>query len=397
MAEISGLFEAYYDCRSGKRGKRAAIIYEMDYENRLFDLLDRVNDRTYHPSTSNCFVVTRPRYREVFAADFEDRIIHHWIALRLEPLFEEVFCDRTFNCRKGKGQLYGIETLKADIWECSHGYTRSCWICKLDIKGFFMSIDQQMLADMIDRFILTYYKGDDTEDLRFLCRTVIMHEPEKDCVKRTPDWLWDFLSADKSLFTNGEGKGIAIGNLFAQLFANFILNVLDWYLEELGFKLHGRYVDDFYIIHEDKAKILAAIPLIRAKLESLGLRLHPKKFYLQHYTKGVSFTGAIVKPGCVYSEGRTIDAFEAAVRRLNRARNKEELFAGVQSVNSYLGLLRHYNEYGARKRILQQMSPKVWKYCYVWGHWEVVRIKNRYKPKNIARQRIRNGTYYLDS
>ena len=318
-------------------------------------------------------------------------------SLRLEPLFEEVFCDRTFNCRKGKGQLYGIETLKADIWECSHGYTRSCWICKLDIKGFFMSIDQQMLADMIDRFILTYYKGDDTEDLRFLCRTVIMHEPEKDCVKRTPDWLWDFLSADKSLFTNGEGKGIAIGNLFAQLFANFILNVLDWYLEELGFKLHGRYVDDFYIIHEDKAKILAAIPLIRAKLESLGLRLHPKKFYLQHYTKGVSFTGAIVKPGCVYSEGRTIDAFEAAVRRLNRARNKEELFAGVQSVNSYLGLLRHYNEYGARKRILQQMSPKVWKYCYVWGHWEVVRIKNRYKPKNIARQRIRNGTYYLDS
>ena len=84
-------------------------------------------------------------------------------------------------------------------------------------------------------------------------------------------------------------------------------------------------------------------------------------------------------------------------KRGKRARTKEELFAGVQSVNSYLGLLRHYNEYNARKRILQQMSPKVWKYCYVWGHWEVVKIKNRYKPRNIARQRIRNGTYYIDS
>ena len=394
MADIVGLFEAYYDCRSGKRGKRVAIIYEMDYENRLFDLLDRVNDRTYHPSTSNCFVVTRPRYREVFAADFEDRIIHHWIALRLEPLFEKVFSDRTFNCRKGKGQLFGIEMLKADIRACSHGYTRSCWICKLDIKGFFMSIDQRMLADMIDRFILTYYKGDDTEDLRFLCRTVIMHEPEKDCIRRTPDFLWSFLSADKSLFTNGEG--VAIGNLFAQLFANFMLNELDWYLEELGFKYHGRYVDDFYIIDPDKAKIIAAIPLIRAKLKSLGLRLHPKKFYLHHYTKGVSFTGAIVKPRAVYAEGRTIDAFEAAVRRLNRARNKEELFAAVQSVNSYLGLLRHYNEYASRVRILNQMSPKVWKYCYIWGHYEVLKIKNRYKPKQIARQRMRNGTYYVD-
>ena len=396
MADIEGLFEAYFDCRSGKRGKRAAIVYEMDYEERLSDLRDRVDTRTYHPRTSNCFVVTRPRYREVFAADFEDRIIHHWIALRLEPLFEEVFCERTFNCRVGKGQLFGVEMLKADLLECSKGYTESCWICKLDIKGFFMSIDQRMLADMIDRFILTRYKGDDIDDLRYLCRTVIMHEPEKDCVKRTPDWLWKFLSADKSLFTNGEGKGIAIGNLFAQLFANFILNELDWYLEELGFKHHGRYVDDFYIIHADKAKILAAIPLIRSKLESLGLRLHPKKFYLQHYTKGVSFTGAIVKPGRVYAEGRTVDAFEAAVRRLNRSRTKEELFAAVQSVNSYLGLLRHYNEYDTRKRVLNQMEPKVWKYCYVWGHYDVVRIKNRYKPKNIIRERIANGTYYLD-
>lgn len=396
MANIEGLSEAYYDCREGKRGTRAAVIYELNYEDRLFCLKERINDRTYHPSTSNCFVVTRPRYREVFAAEFEDRIIHHWIALRLEPLFEQVFSDRTFNCRKGKGQLFGIEMLKNDILECSCGYTCDCWICKLDIKGFFMSIDQRMLADMIDRFIVTYYKGDDIEDLRFLCRTVIMHEPEKDCVRRTPDYLWDYLSADKSLFTNGEGKGIAIGNLFAQLFANFILNELDWHLEDLGFKYHGRYVDDFYFIHEDKEKILAAIPLIRAKLQEMGLRLHPKKFYLQHYTKGVSFTGAIVKPGRIYAEGRTVDSFEAAVRRLNRARTREELFACVQSVNSYLGLLRHYNEYDTRKRVLSQMSPMVWKYCYVWGHYEVIKIKNRYKPRNIIRQRIRDGTYYAD-
>lgn len=103
MVTTDGLLEAYYDCRKSKRRTASAIMYEIDYGSKLVALRDRINDRTYQPGKSICFVVTRPRYREVFAASFEDRIVHHWIALRLEPLFEEVFSPRTFNCRKGKG------------------------------------------------------------------------------------------------------------------------------------------------------------------------------------------------------------------------------------------------------------------------------------------------------
>ena len=107
----------------------------MDYESKLIALRDRINNRTYQPGKSICFVVTRPRYREVFAAAFEDRIVHHWIALRLEPLFEQVFSPRTFNCRKGKGQLYGVKMLYNDIIICSQNYTRDCYIMKLDLQG----------------------------------------------------------------------------------------------------------------------------------------------------------------------------------------------------------------------------------------------------------------------
>lgn len=117
MVTTEELLEAYFDCRRRKRTTASAVVYEMDYESKLIALRDRINARTYQPGKSICFVVTRPRYREVFAASFEDRIVHHYIALRLEPLFELVFCPRTFNCRKGKGQLYGINTLKADIKE----------------------------------------------------------------------------------------------------------------------------------------------------------------------------------------------------------------------------------------------------------------------------------------
>lgn len=89
---------------------------------------------------------------------------------------------------------------------------------------------------------------------------------------------------------------MAIGNLFAQHFANFLLNILDWYLlNDLGFTYVGGYVDDFYILDADKQKILAAVPKIRELLGKYGLTLHPHKFYIQHYTKGVEFTGNVVK------------------------------------------------------------------------------------------------------
>ena len=393
MVTTEGMLEAYYDCRRSKRGTASAIVYEMNYESNLIALRDRINTRTYQPGKSICFVVTRPRYREVFAASFEDRIVHHYIALRLEPLFELVFSPRTFNCRKGKGQLYGVKMLEADIKEASNNYTTDCWIMKLDLQGFFMSIDKSMLARMIDDFIVKYYTGSDIYDLRYLCQVVILHSPEKNCERHSPREMWEHLPANKSLFTNGEGRGVAIGNLFAQLFANFLLNTLDWYIEELGIKYHGRYVDDFYCIHKDKQVLLSAVPKIRAKLAELGLSLNPKKFYFQHYTKGVEFTGAIVKPYRTYCCNRVLTNFIAAVRRLNRARNIDEVNHAVCSINSYLGLLRQYNEYGKRREIFGMIAQRIYKWIYIKGHYEVVAIKNKYKQNCITQKRIRDGDY----
>ena len=393
MVTTEGMLEAYYDCRRSKRRTASAIVYEMNYESNLIALRDRINTRTYQPGKSICFVVTRPRYREVFAASFEDRIVHHYIALRLEPLFELVFSPRTFNCRKGKGQLYGVKMLEADIKEASNNYTTDCYIMKLDLQGFFMSIDKSMLARMIDKFIVKYYKGNDIDDLRYLCQVVVLHCPEKNCERHSPIEMWEHLPANKSLFTNGEGKGVAIGNLFAQLFANFLLNELDWYIEELGIKYHGRYVDDFYCIHKDKQVLLSAVPKIRAKLAELGLSLNPKKFYFQHYTKGVEFTGAVVKPYRTYCCNRVLTNFIAAVRKLNRSKNIDDVTHAVCSINSYLGLLRQSNEYAQRLKILKMIEPRAYKWIYIKGHYEVLCIKNQYKRNYMTQKRIRDGDY----
>ena len=393
MVTTEGMLEAYYDCRRMKRRTASAIVYEMNYESNLIALRDRINTRTYQPGKSICFVVTRPRYREVFAASFEDRIVHHYIALRLEPLFELVFSPRTFNCRKGKGQLYGVKMLEADIKEASNNYTTDCYIMKLDLQGFFMSIDKSMLARMIDKFIVKYYQGSDIDDLRYLCQVVVLHCPEKNCERHSPREMWGHLPDNKSLFTNGEGKGVAIGNLFAQLFANFLLNELDWYIEELGIKYHGRYVDDFYCIHKDKQVLLSAVPKIRAKLAELGLSLNPKKFYFQHYTKGVEFTGAVVKPYRTYCCNRVLTNFIAAVRKLNRSKNIDDVTHAVCSINSYLGLLRQYNEYAQRRKILKMIEQHAYKWIYIKGHYEVLCIKNQYKRNYMTQKRIRDGDY----
>lgn len=357
----------------------SALDFEVDYESKLFSLLNRINSRTYFPSTSICFVATRPKYREVFAAAFEDRVVHHYIALRLEPLFEEIFSDRTFNCRKGKGQLYGIKMLVEDIKKCSNNYTKDCYIMKLDLKGFFMSIDKILLSKMIDDFIIKNYKNSDIDEIRYLCNVIIKHDPEKDCEKRSPLWMWRFIPNNKSLFTNGKDKGIAIGNLFSQHFANFLLNKLDWFMESIGIKYHGRYVDDFYMIHEDKAKLLDCIHPIRVFLSELGLQLNEKKFYIQHYAKGVKFTGVIVKPYRTYCGSRVISNFKNSVVKLNTANNIEDVKKSVSSINSYLGILRQHNEYSNRKKILRMIDDKIFKYVYIKGHYESLAIKSRYK------------------
>ena len=385
MIDFETIIEAYLDCRKRKRSTVGATEFELDYVHNLVELMNEVNSRQYKIGKSICFVVRYPRYREVFAGEFRDRIIHHYIALRLEPLFERIFCDRTYNCRKGKGQLAGVTQLAEDIREESANYTKDAYVMKVDLKGFFMSIIKSKLAKMVDDFIVERYEGDDKEDLRWLCNLVVMHRPELNCERRSPLWMWNFIPKEKSLFTNGDDRGIAIGNLFAQLFANFLLNVIDWKIDAVCVR-HNRYVDDISFVSKNKDELLSIVPMLRTELGKLGLRLNEKKFYLQHYSKGVQFTGAVIKSDRIYVANHTINSFAFAVERLGRAAEMgmiDDVKKNIASVNSYLGIMTHYNEYATKRRIMAKLPPKFYEYCYIEGHFDVVKLKYKYTEKAI--------------
>lgn len=397
MVRDEYIFEAFRLCLRHKAGSPSAAKYFFGYEEDLLELCDEINGRTYYPTTSTAFVVTKPQYREVFAANFRDRIVHHYYAMRVEPLMEAIFSPRSFNCRKGKGVLYGIDMLRQDIYECSEGYTKDCWVAELDLQGFFMSIDKKLLCSMLDKFITENYDGDDKEDILWLNKVIVMHEPEKDCRIKGDPGLWKFLPKNKSLFTNGDGLGLPIGNLSSQLNANYLLHWLDMFLEKLGFQYHDRYVDDFRIVDQDKQKILNAIPKIRRFLSLyLHVKLHPNKFNIKHYKQGINFTGAIIKPGRTYAANRTVANFNTAVYRLNRAKSREEIEKAVMSINSYLGFLRHTNSYHIRRRELLKIAPEKWDWVYVKGRFVSVAVK-KYPTKKPAPKSEWPKIYYMNS
>lgn len=386
MVTIEDITKAYIDCRKKKRNTINAIRFEIDYECNLARLTDEINDRTYRISRCLSFVVTRPRYREVFAADFRDRIIHHYIALRIIPILDKIMNDRSFNCRAGKGTLSGVKQLYSDIKECSNQYTEDCWVCKMDIKGFFMSINRLMLSERVETLTRKYYQGEDKEDLLWLERITITNSPEYNCTKKSPLEMWKYIPKEKSLFTNGENIGLPIGNLPSQILANYLMDSIDWEIENMGLKYHGRYVDDIYIVDRDKNLILKSIPKIRFLLSEIGLTLHPKKFYLQHYLKGIEFTGTVIKGNRSYVNKRLVFSFKDSVKELELAKTIDEIFHAVSRVNSYLGTMSHHNTYAIRSDVL--IHACIYDKVYVGGKYEKVVIKNKYKYREFVRKEI---------
>jgi len=135
---LEGLFVAYYAARSNKRNTINALKFEKHFEHNLFKLCEDIIERKYDPQPSICFIVNKPVKREIFAADFRDRVVHHYIYNHISPVFEKTFINDSYSCRKGKGTHYGIQRLDHFIRSCSHNYSKDCYILKLDIKGYFM-------------------------------------------------------------------------------------------------------------------------------------------------------------------------------------------------------------------------------------------------------------------
>ena len=356
---LAEIFKAYQSCRRHKRSTTNALAFELDYEYNLVALWEEINSGTYHPGKSIAFIVDKPVKREIFAADFRDRVVHHLIINKLNQFFEKEFIFDSYACRVGKGTHMGIRRIDRFIRQCSQNYTRDCYILKLDIKGFFMSINRGLLFEKLNKFIIEKYHKLDQFLIIDLCRKVIYHDPVNHCIIKGNKSNWDNLPRDKSLFYTPDNCGLPIGNLTSQVFANFYMNSFDHFIKHnLKIRYYGRYVDDFVIVHPVKEYLKSIIPIIREYLYSnLGLVLHPNKIYLQHYSKGLSYLGAVIKSNRIYIGNRTKGNFYQALQIHNETADhhkpdKSEIKSFQSSINSYLGIMKHYKTFNIRKKML---------------------------------------------
>jgi hypothetical protein len=236
----------------------------------------------------------------------------------------------------------------------SDNYKQKAFVLKLDIKGYFMNIDRQLLYKQNQRLVSQLYKNNPQEinEILYLLKKIIFNDPTKNCRIRGQAKDWSGLPKNKSLFGAKQGKGLPIGNLTSQLFGNIYLNKFDHFVKrQLKCHYYGRYVDDMIFFHRDKEFLKNLIPKINKYLkDNLGLELHEKKIYLQEINHGVQFLGAIIKPGRIYPSSRITKNFYHCL--INACYGK----AKITQINSYLGMLKQYRSYKLRKKYLTNQT-----------------------------------------
>lgn len=378
---IDEVYDAYYDCCKHKGSTPGCIEYQMNYIANNYQLYIDLNSMTYEISKSKAFCVTRPKLREVFCADFRDRIIHHLLAIKFTDILESEMTDKAYACRKGKGTDYGIADVKKEIERVSENYTKEAWVLKCDLQGFFMSINRSLLYSLLENVIREKYHESDIEWWLWLWKKVFLHDPTKNCVRVGDLSLWDKLPANKSLFTCGEGIGLPIGNPPSHILANLLMSAFDkWVLSRIGKSGgYGRYVDDFVVISRDKKLLLNILQESRVYLlKELGLTLHPRKVSLQRASSGVRFTGALIRPGRTLPNSRTVEHLYDVIDKFGMMSDPkgEVLQRYVNRINSLMGVLVHYNTYNIRRKAWTMMPYKDRVFCV---NMKKIRIMNKYK------------------
>ena len=355
------LFKAYFSARKNKRNTFSALEFELNYEKELFKLYDELKNGNYEISKCTVFIVFDPVQREIIASSFRDRIIHHLIFNYINPIFEKSFIYDSYSCRKNKGTHFGINRVNKFCKSCSDNYKKETYVLKLDISGYFMNINKIILWQKIEEFLFKNRKkcNFDFNLTIFLIQKVIFHSYIKDYTIRGSLKDWQGLPKNKSLFFSKINCGLPIGNLTSQLFSNIYLNDFDHYIKkDLKVRYYGRYVDDFLLF--DNNKIILKDRFIRIKEylnNNLNLQLNNKKIYLQNINKGVKFLGVIIKPYRVYIINRIKNnSYNKAInvnfflKNNYLEKSKDDII--LSRINSYLGMLSHYNTFNLRKKFL---------------------------------------------
>lgn len=353
---LQDLYQAYYSAQRHKSKRSYVRKWERDMRNNMEQLCDELYDRAYRPLPSKCFIVEYSKKREIYAAMFRDRIVHHLYFNYVNQLFERTFIQDSYSCIKGRGTHYGIRRLTDMCRRESQNWQHRCYVLHLDIRGYFMHIDRRRLLDIS---VATLRKmashriskdsrqtwGDvlDMDFLEWLTEVIVMLNPKENCIIVGDPSAWDELDPSKTLLHLPDGIGLPIGNLTSQLFSNVYLGVFDQYMKrKLLCRRYGRYVDDAVVVSTDRQWLLSLVPKAKDFLrKELGLELHEGKLEISEVHHGVEFLGAYIKPYRTYVSRHSVARMKQKIAEINYGKPH----AAIRSINSYLGIFQHCSSF----------------------------------------------------
>jgi retron-type reverse transcriptase len=261
----------------GKRYRAYAIAFDDKLEENLLQLQRELLTRTYRPAPYRIFRIWDPKPRVIAAPGFRDRVVHHAFCVVVEPLLERSFVADSYACRVGKGTHKAMD-------RCQEFTRRFRYVLQCDIEKYFMSIDHQILKKKIRRHV-----ADD--QVLWLADTILDKAPVE------PVTAPHYYPGDDLLTPVERRRGIPIGSLTSQLFANLYLDPLDHFVKEcLRVKGYVRYMDDFLLFAESKEALAASRVRLREFLQGLRLHMHRGKQEIYPVRCGVPFLGFTIFP-----------------------------------------------------------------------------------------------------
>jgi retron-type reverse transcriptase len=336
IASFANLHAAWEAARRGKRRRPDVAAFERNLEPNLLRLEQQLSDGSYQPGRYRSFYIREPRRRKISAAPFRDRVVHHALVRVIEPIFEARFSSATYACRLGKGTHSAADHAQALL-------RRYRYVLKADVAQFFPSIDHAVLDQLLTRHIACRRTMD-------LCRRIMA---SGDGILASEYALQLFPGDD--LLAALRPRGLPIGNLTSQFWANVYLNSVDTLIQRELRLPHVRYCDDILIFADDKATLHAALAALRERAAALRLTLHPIKTRIYRADEGIEFVGYRLFRDHRRLRRSNVRLFTRRLRRQQRAYRAGRLPVNRlrASVSSWIAHASHADTYRLRSRLLR--------------------------------------------
>jgi len=338
ICSFENLYLASKKAEKGKRFRHEVAAFNARREENLIEIQTLLRAGEYPFGNFRTIKIVQPKPRLISAADYRDRVVHHALINIIGPLFERKFIRDSYANQKGKGTHAALD-------RCTHYARRFRYVWQLDMRKYFPSLDHQILLAEIARTIRC------PRTLKLIAQIIDTSNPQEAA---------NFYFPGDDLFTPFERrKGLPLGNLTSQFFANVYLNAFDHFVkEELRLPGYIRYVDDVLGFSDDIEQLRAGQARSQLFLDDWRLQLHPKKNLIYPVEHGIPFLGFRVFPTHRRLQRSNVKRSRQRLRALRRLYHagkisREKVNAAVQA---WLGHVRHGDTWGLRKALFRQYT-----------------------------------------